>query len=256
LDLDLTAAETPPFEVWDDRLPAVLIHGSLAADPASTWALQRPLAAERRLLIAHRRGYGRALPRTESGFETDIADLIALLGGGAHLVGFSYGGVIALLAAARRPELIRSLAVIEPPAFGLALDREPVRELVAGLATLLPTARFTPENYWAAFLTALTGVPREPRAPLPEERQAAIAARAETPPAEAPVDLAALAVTPFPKLVFSGDWHPAMEAVADVLETHLPAERAVIPGAGHAVQQTGLPFNERLRSFWLGAKSR
>ena len=34
------------------------------------------------------------------------------------VVGHSYGGVIALLAAARRPELVRSLTVIEPPAFG------------------------------------------------------------------------------------------------------------------------------------------
>ena len=39
--------------------------------------------------------------------------------------GHSYGGVIALLAAARTPERLRSLTVIEPPAFEVARIRPP-----------------------------------------------------------------------------------------------------------------------------------
>jgi hypothetical protein len=58
-----------------------------------------------------------------------------------------------------------------------------------------------------------------------------------------------LAAAPFPKLVFSGGHHPAFEAVCDVLERRLGAERAVITGAGHSVQRTGRPFNERLDEF-------
>ena len=37
-------------------------------------------------------------------------------------------------------------------------------------------------------------------------------------------------------LVCSGGYHPAYEAVCDVLERRLDAERVVLPGAGHGVQ--------------------
>ena len=40
--------------------------------------------------------------------------------------------------------------------------------------------------------------------------------------------------TPFPKLVVSGSHHPAFDAICDVLERELPAERVVLPGYGHA----------------------
>jgi hypothetical protein len=53
----------------------------------------------------------------------------------------------------------------------------------------------------------------------------------------------------FPKLVVSGGHSPAFDAVCDVLEERLGAERAVLPGAGHSVQRLGTPFNERLTSF-------
>jgi pimeloyl-ACP methyl ester carboxylesterase len=37
-----------------------------------------------------------------------------------HLLGHSYGGIVSMLAAARRPEAVRSLTVIEPPCFRAA----------------------------------------------------------------------------------------------------------------------------------------
>ena len=39
------------------------------------------------------------------------------------------------------------------------------------------------------------------------------------------------------------------DTVCDVLEERLGAERAVLPGNGHAVQRLGEPFNERARRF-------
>jgi len=90
----------PPSDVWDDRVPAVLIHGSFAADPLFTWECQRPLARDRRLVIGHRRGYGNAAPRETPAFDPDVEDALGWIGTGSHLVGFSYGGLIALLAAA------------------------------------------------------------------------------------------------------------------------------------------------------------
>jgi hypothetical protein len=72
--------------------------------------------------------------------------------------------------------------------------------------------------------------------------------------AEIPLD--ELAATPFPKLVVSGGHSAAFEAVCDVLEERLGAQRAVLPGAGHAVQLLGEPFNELLAAFIEQAEDR
>ena len=56
-------------------------------------------------------------------FDIDAGDLVELLAGlegGAHLVGHGNGALAAMLAAARQPGLIRSLALIQPPAFAAA----------------------------------------------------------------------------------------------------------------------------------------
>jgi len=63
------------------------------------------------------------------------------------------------------------------------------------------------------------------------------------------IPLAALARAPFPKLVVSGAHSAAFDAVCDVLEQELPAQRAVLPGAGHSVQRLGEPFNALLGAF-------
>jgi pimeloyl-ACP methyl ester carboxylesterase len=68
-------------------------------------------------------------------------------------------------------------------------------------------------------------------------------------PWTAEIPLEALARTRFPKLVVSGAHHPAFEAVCDVLERSMGAQRAVLPGAGHAVQRLGDPFNALLAAF-------
>jgi pimeloyl-ACP methyl ester carboxylesterase len=54
-------------------------------------------------------------------FRDDVARLAELLGPGepAHLIGHSYGGFLALQLALARPELVRSLALYEPVAFGV-----------------------------------------------------------------------------------------------------------------------------------------
>jgi hypothetical protein len=65
--------------------------------------------------------------------------------------------------------------------------------------------------------------------------------------AEPPLD--ELAAAPFPKLVVSGAHDPGFDAVCDVLEAKLGAERAVLPGAGHSVPRLGQPFNDVLADF-------
>jgi pimeloyl-ACP methyl ester carboxylesterase len=76
--------------------------------------------------------------------------------------------------------------------------------------------------------------------------------RARTPAldrAEAELPLAALATSGIPCLVVSGGHHQALEAICDVIAYETNAQRAIIPGAGHLVQDTGDPFNRRLEAF-------
>ena len=78
----------------------------------------------------------------------------------------------------------------------------------------------------------------------------------ERPPSEAVIPFDELAGAPFPKLVVSGGHSAAFEALCDVLEERLGAERAVLAGAGHSVQRLGEPFNELLASFVERAEAR
>jgi hypothetical protein len=68
-------------------------------------------------------------------------------------------------------------------------------------------------------------------------------------PWEAQPPLDELRAAPFPKLVVSGASNPAFDAVCDVLEDRLDAERADLPGMGHFPQLLGQPFNDVLREF-------
>jgi hypothetical protein len=60
--------------------------------------------------------------------------------------------------------------------------------------------------------------------------------------------VAALAAESFPKLVISGAHHPAFDAICDVLEERIGAERAVLPGAGHSIPRAP-GYDERLLEF-------
>jgi hypothetical protein len=52
----------------------------------------------------------------------------------------------------------------------------------------------------------------------------------------------------------SGSGHSSVfEAICDVLQRELSAERAIIPGACHSVPRAGAAFNERLEAFLKGA---
>jgi pimeloyl-ACP methyl ester carboxylesterase len=170
---------------------------------------------------------------------------------GTHLVGHSYGGVISLLAAARRPDLLRSLTVIEPPCLAVARGDPAVDEYERESAALWQEAR-DPESFLRAFLEGV-GAP-VPRRFSPALLQGARTLRVERHPWEAEIPLAELAAAQFPKLVVSGAHSRAFDAVCDVLERRLPAERVVLAGAGHSVQRLGAAFNDVLADFVLRAE--
>jgi pimeloyl-ACP methyl ester carboxylesterase len=220
----------------------VLVHGSVAPG-WMTWNAQRPLAFRFTLVVPVRSGYPPNPPLDRIDFEEQALELRELLEPGDHLVGHSYGGVVSLLAAAAAP--LTSLTVLEPPAFGVARGHPVVDALVAQSEREVLT---DPREYLEFFLP-LVGSALRPPDPLPSDLEAgARAAIAERPPQEAVVDLDALAAAPFPKLVVSGGHNAAFDAVCDVLEERLGAERAVVPGAGHSIARAP-GFNDVLVDF-------
>jgi pimeloyl-ACP methyl ester carboxylesterase len=225
----------------------LLVHGSVVNGDA-TWAAQRPLAERFELVIPNRRGFPPG-PDVESvDYEDEAAWLDALLEQGAHLVGHSYGGVIALYAAARRPEVVHSLTVVEPPALAVAGGNPAADEFAARSTELWEAGPHEPEAFLRGFLAAVNAPP--PRGAVsPALLQGARTLMVERYPWTAEIPLETLARTTFPKLVVSGGHSAAFDAVCDVLEQRLSAERAVLPGAGHAVQLLGEPFNEVLADF-------
>ena len=244
-----------PVEVWGEGEPVILLHGSGAPAPVSAiWSRQRPLAERYRLIIPTRRGYGERPVAMQTDIEGDVADLLSLLGDGAHLVGFSYGGIVALTAAARCPDLVYSLAVIEPPALGIARGHPAADHSIALLSRLEPPPPgLTSEQFWKSF-RAMMGMPVPEQVTLtPIERKAVEAHMAEAPPFTLSLPLDALAATSFPKLVVSGDWNAAMDAVADIITERLSAERFVLKGWYHNVHRAGEPFNQRLEAFLQAA---
>jgi pimeloyl-ACP methyl ester carboxylesterase len=232
--------------------PVVLVHGSVQS--SVTWTRQLPLADEFTLVLPDRPGYPPNPPVEAISLDVQAAEMAELLGDGAHLAGFSYGGVIALLAAAARPDAVRSLTVIEPPCLNVARGYPPVDAAIAGYEAIIGHVR-DPAEYLAGFSAVFGPDGRVPATIDEGIEQGVRALMVEQPPWEADIPLARLEDAGFPVLVCSGGYHQAYEAVCDVLDRRLGAERAVLPGAGHAVQ-FARGFNEAFVSFLRRAEAR
>ncbi len=241
--------------VWGEGEPAVFVHGSFGWGE-ETWREQRPLAEHFRLLLIDRRGFGGSPADGRVDFDRDADDVAELLEDGAHLVGHSYGGVVSLLAAARRRESVRSLTLIEPPAFGVARGDEAVEELIRSITEAAESSD-DPAEYRLKFLRGF-GFSANPTPLEGAALEAARASMGERPPWEAVIPLDELADVPV--LLVQGDWCPAplsararagaaFRAVCDVLYDRLDARRAVFP-ASHNAQRLGNVFNNQLQAFW------
>ncbi len=230
----------------------VLVHGSLAIG-AEEWEAQRPLADEGfRLLVFDRRGYGRSAAADGEDFLADADDIAALMGEGAHLVGHSYGGLGAMLAAARRPDATTSLTLLEP-AVGRMPDGHPAWQALVDEVRELWDQDLPDDEWVVRFLTAVGSDPGQ----LPPELLTAAVAlvpvfRSGRPFSEAQPPLAELAAAPFPKLVVSGGHHAGFDAMCQDLAAAIGGSWAVVEGAGHEIQFTGAPLNTMLVDLWRG----
>jgi pimeloyl-ACP methyl ester carboxylesterase len=249
------SAQALEIETIGEGPPVLLVHGDIVG-PALTWRKQRELAERWTLMIPHRPGFGESPPLERNDFEVEAPMFAELLGDGAHLVGHSYGAVIALLAAAQRPEAVRSLVVSEPGSLRVAEGTPAVDEMIANGERLFENASSIPPDDFLRLFRGGAGSAYGTPDELPEELLRGVELlKRERPSWEADIPLERLATANFPVLVLSGGHSRAFEAVCDALADALAAERAVIPGRGHTVPSTGAPYNERLEGFLRAAEA-
>ncbi len=229
--------------------PVVLVHGSVVG-AQRTWRHQLALAEHWSLCIPDRPGFGDSPPLARGDFEAEAPLIAELLGDGAHLVGHSYGAVIALHAAALRPHAVRSLTVSEPGCLRVAAGHELVDAQIANGEHLYAHAdQLAPMDFLRAFRGGVGSTHDTPEQLSGELLHGVRLLMRERPPWESDPPLEQLRAAPFPKLVISGGHSPVFEAVCDAVAARLGAARIVIAGRGHTIPATGAPYNLHLHAF-------
>jgi pimeloyl-ACP methyl ester carboxylesterase len=88
----------------------LLLHGGMSCSEDILGALEGPLALSHEVVAFDRKGHGFTADTDEPFHYESMADevigVVEMLGGHVHLVGWSDGGIAALLASRRRPDLV------------------------------------------------------------------------------------------------------------------------------------------------------
>jgi pimeloyl-ACP methyl ester carboxylesterase len=264
--------------------PVLFVHGGTA--DLRVWESQLPVVGRSYRAISYSQRFSRPNeaigPSIANPFDPHVDDLAGLLreigAAPAHLVGSSSGAFIALLAAIRYPELIRSLVLAEPPVWSLFVSTPPrAAELLKLFATrprtaiaimqfafgtMIPTTRaFRRGDDEGALGTFLLGVlGKQSLSQLSSQTMQVLRDNISTlrggllhddigfpPLAEA--DVRSISV---PALLITGQHSPGVFArMTDRLEELLPtAERVEIRDASHVpFLENAVAFNEALLAF-------
>ena len=238
-----------------DGDPVVLLHCSAGSgkiwDPVGD-ALQSSAALDPiRTIAPDLHGYGASTewqdpgPLTLGKEAAVVAELAKRVSQPVHLVGHSYGGAVALVAALGHREWIKSLTLIEPVSFHLLVDRDSkdralLREIRAvAIAVRCGVLLDDPEPGMRRFVDFWNGRGSWDR--LPEaSRQPLLAcapqvARNFWSVAGSPIRLGDLRSLDLPtRLIAGGRTKPITRRVVDLLERALPwTTRNTIVEAGH-----------------------
>lgn len=131
------AGHTWYYERHGQGTPLLMLHGALGTGTSEFRYQLEPFAARHEIIVPDLPGYGRSSPRLEftaDFYEEDARDVATLIerviGQPTHLYGFSDGGMVALLVAARWPHLVRSLVLESAQA---VIDEQTMRAVRAWL---------------------------------------------------------------------------------------------------------------------------
>ena len=254
---DLQPIHLPPFRVWNrgsDR-PLLALHCSLAHSGAWTGLAER--LAGLTITATDQLGHGRApdwdgITDLHGEITRSSIAMADALGDGApiDLMGHSFGGTVALRIALERPDLVRSLTLVEPVIFAAAKSAGaaaygPFRADHLAFADLV---RSDLRQEAAAMFHGVWGT-GDKLAELPLKTQTYMVDRIHFIVAQNPVllDDAAgllrymgLESLGIPVLLIDGALSPPIiNAVQTELMRRLPmARRLTVPGAGHMVSIT------------------
>ncbi len=260
--LDLAVWTTPDVP---GATPLLCINGGLIFDHGSLWPSLAPLAEGRQVVLFDQRGRGRSAappgPRAAR-IEHDAGDVVALreaLGlARCDLLGHSWGGGVAMLAAAQDADALRRLVLVDPVAptgwwlptlheRALARLPEPERSALARLdaAALAEPDPAVHAEYARAFAPAwfadLSLAPLFTPPLVESATGAAVVARLRREGYDWRDRVAAIRA---PTLVVRGDDDALPPAAHEQVVAAIPGARlAVVAGAGH------MPFWERPEDF-------
>lgn len=241
---------------WGTSGPrVVMVHGGAQGSAAAgerNFAAQQPLADRFQLIVPDRPGHGRSPdPGRPDDAEADGAWVAELLEDGAHLVGHSFGGAVALSAAARRPQAVRSLTLIEPAMHKLADGDPRVRRFGLGMMTAMLFSLSAASR--AKKVMEHLGIPAEIRAAAgPQELERLGKSLGRLRPPSKPVlarQLATIKQADVALLVVSGGWSDAFEATCDVVAATGGGQHIVVKCPHHFPQWMGSDFNALLTEF-------
>ncbi|NIR28488.1 MAG: alpha/beta hydrolase [Gammaproteobacteria bacterium] len=230
--------------------PVVLIHCSSAS--GTEWSsLCELLTGDFRRVVPDQWSCGASDPwhgRTTFTLAEEAAPILAIIdriGMPVHLVGHSYGGGVALRVARERPDMIRSLSLVEPSAFhvlrrGGARERRLFREIARVAETVARAV--TSGDYWGGmgrFVDYWNGegawnaMAHDARIKL-SQRLGKVALDFQA-LFEEPADLADYAALTPPTLIVCGQRSPGpSRRIVEMLADTMPQARVErIAGAGH-----------------------
>lgn len=248
---------------WGEAGPrVVLVHGSAQGSKVGGdhhFAAQQALCDEGwQLIVPDRPGHGASpAPGRPDDAEADGAWVADLLGDGAHLVGHSFGGCVALAAAARTPNAVRSLTLIEPGMQKLAIDDPQVRRFVLKLVATMIFS-FSPERRAVRF-AKLVGIPGDIRGGASREELKAMGrgiAKLKVPSAATlRRELETVKQFGVPLLAVTGGWSPAFDAVGARAAAIGGGRHAIVPSPNHFPNLVPA-FNPMLTAFMRDAEVR
>jgi len=248
-------------ELGTDGPRIVLVHGSAQGSTVGGdkhYLGQQALAAQGwRLAIPDRPGHGRSpAPGRPDDFELDGLWVADMLGEGAHLVGHSYGGLVALAAAARRPEAVRSLTLIEGAMQSLTLDDPRTQAFAARMGEAMAGATSLADL--AKRFSAVAGIPDEisgqrGNAELEAVGKALSVIKLPTPERIREL-VESVSANRIPLLTVSGGWNPGIDASSE-RAAELGGGRYVLIESPHHFPQNHNPeaFNAVFTEFMTAA---
>jgi pimeloyl-ACP methyl ester carboxylesterase len=244
------------YDVVGTGDPVVLVH----ARPFVSWYSPLVEAMSGYTVLRYRRTLPVDGPEFSIDDDADVCtSLLEHVGfDQAHVVGHSYGGLVALALAQRDPVRTRSIALLEPSAAGFAT----LEEVMAMIAPMIDAYRSGgPAVAMELFLTAVAGTGSREQLDrlVPEAFDEAVVAGDQF----FHVELPAVARWSFgpqdagridrPVLnVVGGDATLRYVRTSEIVQELLPhADRFALPGAGHLLMaQNPEAMAERLDQFW------